>query len=104
MYHQYLEAIWKERRVHINATKSQFQRDEGHLSEVVYFDELADKGEVAPPSLETFFYRYGRTSRGPDNFASLSLDTLDHSNNRSQIVRRGRGDDSLEKIHLADGE
>lgn len=47
-YHQYLKAIWKESREHINATKSQFQRDEGHFSELVYFDELAEDGEVAP--------------------------------------------------------
>lgn len=45
-YHQCLKAIWKGKKVHINATGIPFQRDEAHFSEARYFDELAEDGEV----------------------------------------------------------
>lgn len=45
-YHQCLKAIWKRKKVHINATGVPFQRDEAHFSEAHYFDELAEEGEV----------------------------------------------------------
>lgn len=34
-------------RVHINTTKSPFQRDVAHFAEAQYSDELAEEGEVA---------------------------------------------------------
>lgn len=34
--------------MHVNATKSAFKRDEAYNSEVAYFDELAEDGEVTP--------------------------------------------------------
>lgn len=41
-YHKCLKAIWKGKRVHINAIGSPFQRDETHFLEATYCDELAE--------------------------------------------------------------
>lgn len=45
-YHQYLKAVWRGTRIHVNATEFPFQRDEAHFSEATYFDELTEIGDV----------------------------------------------------------
>lgn len=47
-YHQCLKVVWKGKRVNIDATESLFLREDAHLSEATYFDELVDNDEVAP--------------------------------------------------------
>lgn len=48
IYHQCLKGILKGKRVHINATRSPFQRDKVNFLEAAYFDELTEEGEVTP--------------------------------------------------------
>lgn len=45
-YHQCLKAVWKGKKVLINATNIPFTRDEAQFSEAQYFDELAEDGEA----------------------------------------------------------
>lgn len=79
-------------KVHINASAFSFQQDEAHFSEEVYFDELAENGEVIQLDLEVYFCQHGRTSRN----TSLALTLLfplglvihDVQNIRNQIARR----------------
>lgn len=44
--HQCLKVIWKEKKVHINATRLPFQRNESHSSKAQYFQKLVEEREV----------------------------------------------------------
>lgn len=60
----YISALkpWKDKKVHINASKHPFHRDEAHLLEAAFFNELAKGGDVIYPDSKVCLCRYGMTS------------------------------------------
>lgn len=60
MYHQCLKAVWKGKKVHINAYECHFQQDEPHFSEVSLFDELEKVEQL--PQLKVSLFRHVVTS------------------------------------------
>lgn len=54
------KAIWRRKKIYVNAFDTLFQKDEAHLSKAEFFDELAEKGEVIAARPELYHSQSGR--------------------------------------------
>lgn len=90
-YHQCLKAVWKGKRVHINATESPFQRDKAYFLEAIYFDELAEAREAAPSrSKGVRFSRWEDLEGGDPKSITLSTPRRVGQRRVDQTTRRTR--------------